>query len=92
MYSGTAEKEKTRDTYQGYVVPKVEQLLTAAAAEPDETKRNATLKQAQEAIWATWPCMWAFVQNNTLAHRDRVQGINLLPTNFYDLSTVTVNV
>jgi len=27
-----------------------------------------------------------------LAHRDRVQGINLLPTNFYDLSTVTVSV
>jgi ABC-type transport system substrate-binding protein len=92
MYSGTAEKEKTRDTYQGYVVPKLEQLLTAAAAEPDEAKRNATLKQAQQAIWDTWPCMWAFVQNNTLAHRDRVQGINLLPTNFYDLSTVTVSV
>jgi ABC-type transport system substrate-binding protein len=92
MYAGTAEKEKTRDTYQGYVVPKVEQLLSTAAAEPDEAKRNATLKQAQQAIWATWPCMWAFVQNNTLAHRDRVQGINLLPTNFYDLSTVTVSV
>ena len=92
MYSGTAEREKTRDTYQGYVVPKVANLLSAAAAESDEAKRNATLKQAQQAIWNTWPCMWAFVQNNNLAHRDRVQGINLLPTNFYDISTVTVNV
>jgi peptide/nickel transport system substrate-binding protein len=92
MYSGTAEREKTRDTYQGYVVPKVANLLSAAAAESDEAKRNATLKQAQQAIWDTWPCMWAFVQNNNLAHRDRVQGINLLPTNFYDISTVTVNV
>lgn len=91
MYAGTAAKEKTRDTYQGYVNPKITSLINGAAAEPDETKRNAMLRTAQQQIWATWPCMWAFVQNNALAHRDRVKGISLLPTNFYDLASVSVS-
>lgn len=91
MYAGTAAKEKTRDTYQGYIVPKATKLINAAAAESDESKRTSLLQQAQETIWASWPCMWAFVQNNALAHRNRVKGVDLLPTNFYDLASVSVS-
>ena len=36
QYGGTAEKEKTRDTYHGFVFPEITALLDQAAAEPDE--------------------------------------------------------
>ncbi len=72
QYGGTAEKEKTRDTYHGFVVPEITALLDQAAAESDEAKRNDLLKQAQEKIWAQWPAMWAWTPNNVLAKRKRV--------------------
>jgi ABC-type transport system substrate-binding protein len=91
QYGGTAAKEKTRDTYQGFVFPAVSDLLDQAGAEPDETKRTALLKQAQEKIWALWPAMWAWTPNNLLAHRKRITTLDLSPGNFYDLSTVKVS-
>lgn len=91
QYGGTAEKEKTRDTYQGFVVPEVSGLLDQASAEPDEGKRNELLKQAQEKIWALWPAMWAWTPNNVLAKRKRVTTLKLRATNSYDLNTVTVS-
>ena len=91
QYGGTAEKEKTKDTYQGFVVPEITDLLDQAAAEPDETKRNDLLKQAQEKIWALWPAMWAWTPNNVLAKRKRVTTLKLRAINSYDLSMVTVS-
>jgi peptide/nickel transport system substrate-binding protein len=88
MYGGTPEKEATRDTYQGYVMPEIAAGLAAAAREPDPTRRLAMLADTQHAIWATWPCLWAFVPDVVLARRERVSGIALQPTNSYDISSV----
>jgi len=35
--------------------------------------------------------MWAFIPNAVLARRTRVEGINLRPTNSYELASVKVN-
>ena len=89
MYGGTPAKEAKRATYHGYVFPEIADQLSKAAAEPDESARNAILTKAQQDIWATRPAMWGFVQNNALAVRDHLKGIELLSTNFYDLAAVT---
>ena len=70
MYAGTAEKEKTRDTYHGYVFPEITAKIEAASAEPDPAKRDRSCStQAQQDIWNTWPCLWSFVPNALLAKR-----------------------
>lgn len=86
MYGGTPEKEATRDSYHGYVVPEVADLIQRATSEVDPVAREAALTSVQQAVWATWPCMWAFVPNVVLARRDRVQDVQLGPTNTYDLA------
>ena len=91
QYGGTAAKEKTRDTYQGYVFPEVTALLDQAGAEADEAKRDDFLKQAQDKIWATWPALWAWTPNNVLAKRKRVTALKLRATNSYDLASVSVS-
>jgi ABC-type transport system substrate-binding protein len=91
QYGGTAEKEKTRDTYHGFVVPAVTSLLDQATGEPDVGKRDALLKDAQEKIWALWPAMWAWTPDNVLARRKRVSSVELSPANSYDLSKVRVS-
>ncbi|GAB3872047.1 ABC transporter substrate-binding protein [Terrabacter terrigena] len=91
QYGGTAEKEKTRDTYHGFVVPEITALLDQAGAEADEAKRDALLGQAQEKIWALWPAMWAWTPNNVLAKRKRVAALKLRAINSYDLGAVTVS-
>lgn len=88
MYGGTAAKERTRDAFMGYVVPRVEQQLRAAATEVDDTERARKLAVVQHAIWETWPSLWAFASKTLLARRSRVQGLSLLPINSYDLSAV----
>ncbi|MEV7681209.1 ABC transporter substrate-binding protein [Streptomyces sp. NPDC088341] len=88
MYGGTAAKERTRDTFMGYVVPRVERQLTAAATEVDDTERAGKLAVVQQAIWETWPSLWAFAPKTLLARRSRVDGLSLLPINSYDLSAV----
>jgi peptide/nickel transport system substrate-binding protein len=88
MYAGTADKEKTRDTYQGYVIPEVQAKVQAASSEVDPVRRQELLAVAQQAIWDTWPCAWAFVPKSVLAHRDRVSGLELAPTNSYPLVDV----
>jgi peptide/nickel transport system substrate-binding protein len=88
MYSGTPEKEQTRDTYQGYVIPEVTAKIQAASTEADPVRRQELLEDAQQAVWDTWPCAWAFVPKSVLAHRERVSGISLAPTNSYPLVDV----
>jgi peptide/nickel transport system substrate-binding protein len=88
MFTGTPEKEKTRDTYHGYIVPEVTALIGQASAEVDETKRNDLLVQAQQAVWKTWPAMWAFAPKAVVARRDRVGGMTLGANNSYDLTRV----
>jgi peptide/nickel transport system substrate-binding protein len=87
MYAGTPEKEQSRDTYQGYVFPEIAAQIATASAEPDTTRRTQLLNEAQRAVWATWPCLWAFVPNVVLATRSRVGDISLVPTNSYDLAS-----
>ncbi|PRX99694.1 ABC transporter substrate-binding protein [Allonocardiopsis opalescens] len=91
MYGGTAEREETRDTYHGYVVPEVTDLLDRAYAEVDAEARQALVAEAQHAVWRTWPCMWAFVPNSVLARRRRVRGLALETTNCYDLAAVRLD-
>ena len=91
QYGGTPEKEKTRDTYQGFVAPDVVALLDQASGEADEGKRNALLAQAQKKIWALWPAMWAWTPDVVLAKRKRVTALDLSPANSYDLSKVKVS-
>jgi peptide/nickel transport system substrate-binding protein len=90
MFGGTPEKERARDTYQGYVMPAIAEGLATAGAEIDADRRTKLLTAVQQSIWDTWPCMWAFVPNVVLARRTRVQGIQLEPINSYDLDTVRV--
>ncbi|GAA4684354.1 ABC transporter substrate-binding protein [Frondihabitans cladoniiphilus] len=88
MYAGTAEKESTRDTYQGYVQPAVAALIAQASSEPDPVARQAYLTQAQQAAWNTWPCAWQFVPKSILARRTRVEGLRLDDSNSYPLAAV----
>ncbi|WP_129766424.1 ABC transporter substrate-binding protein [Streptomyces sp. L-9-10] len=88
MYGGTAAKERTRDAFMGYVIPRVERQLTAASTEVDDAERNKRLAAVQKAIWETWPSLWAFAPKTLLARRTRVRGMSLLPINSYDLSAV----
>ncbi|KSU66074.1 ABC transporter substrate-binding protein [Arthrobacter sp. NIO-1057] len=88
MYAGTVEKEKTRDTYQGYVNNDVERKIARAASEVDPTKRANYLKVAQQAVWDTWPCAWAFTPKSILARRNRVQNLELSAANAYPLARV----
>jgi peptide/nickel transport system substrate-binding protein len=88
MYAGTAEKEKTRDTYQGYVVPSVAEKIARATIEVDDSKRATYLKVAQQAAWDTWPCAWAFVPKSILARRNRVQDLGLSAANSYPLVNI----
>lgn len=90
MYAGTADKQKTRDTYQGYFKQDITDVLSQASGEADATKRQALLDKAQQDIWATWPCMWAFATKNLLAKTSRVQNLDLIAINSYDLASVTV--
>jgi peptide/nickel transport system substrate-binding protein len=90
MYGGTPEKELSRDTYQGYVVPEVAELIASAAAEIDPARGTQLVTEAQQAIWDTWPCLWAFVPTVVLARRTRVHGVRLESINSYDLDTVRV--
>ena len=48
MYAGTAEKEKTRDTYQGYVVPDVQAKIQAASSEVDPGTPAGTARRGAE--------------------------------------------
>jgi peptide/nickel transport system substrate-binding protein len=91
QYGGTAEKEKTRDSYHGFVFPQITALLDQASGEPDPAKRDALLKDAQEQVWAQWPAMWAWTPDNVLAKRKRVTVLELSPANSYDLSKVKVS-
>ncbi|MEV4576277.1 ABC transporter substrate-binding protein [Nonomuraea jabiensis] len=91
MFAGTEEKEATRDTYHGYVFPKITAMLQKASRETDRTARDALLATAQKEIWNTWPCMWAFVPKTVIARRKRVQNVLLSPTNSYDLAAVRLN-
>jgi peptide/nickel transport system substrate-binding protein len=88
VYGSTREQEETRDSYHGYVYPDIARQIDDASQTEDAADRAAILQRAQEDIWATWPTMWAFTQNNALAHRQGVQGIVLRPNNSYDLGAV----
>ena len=46
MYGGTAEKEETRDTYQGYVFPEIADQLADASAETDAAERATRRRPA----------------------------------------------
>lgn len=91
LYASTPEMEKTRDSYQGFVFPEIAEVIVKASAEEDEAQRSEYLRTAQEQVWAQWPALWGFVQNNSLAYRSRVSGIELSPVNSYDLINVRVD-
>jgi peptide/nickel transport system substrate-binding protein len=91
MYAGTPEKEATRDTYHGYLFPEITALITQASEEADPVRRDTLLADAQRRIWETCPMMWSFVPKAVLGRRTRIDGINLRPTNSYDLAAVALN-
>jgi peptide/nickel transport system substrate-binding protein len=88
MYAGTAEKEKTRDTYHGYIFPAITELIAKASSEIDPARRTELLSRAQQAIWRTWPAMWAFAPKAVVARRQRVGGLTLGTNNSYDLTAI----
>lgn len=90
MYAGTAEKEKTHDSYHGFVFPEVADLIHQATSTGDEEERNALLAQAQQKAWDLTPSLWGFVPKVLLARRSHVQGLALSPINSYDLSSVSL--
>ncbi|MFC4469773.1 ABC transporter substrate-binding protein [Streptomyces xiangluensis] len=88
MYGGTAEKERTGDAFMGYVIPRIERQLSAAATEVDDAERDRRLATVQRAVWETWPSLWAVAPKTLLARRDRVQGLALQAINSYDLTAI----
>lgn len=90
MYAGTQEKEKTRDTYHGYLFPEITAQITRASEEPDAKRRAELLATAQHDIWKTCPMLWSFVPKAVLGRRSRIDGIALRPTNSYNLATVSL--
>ncbi|MFD4946058.1 ABC transporter substrate-binding protein [Streptomyces sp. NPDC058409] len=88
MYGGTAEKDRTGDAFMGYVVPRIERRLTAAATEVDAAGRARQLAAVQHAVWDTWPSLWAFAPKTLLARRTRVHDLRLQPINSYDLTAL----
>lgn len=90
QWAGTPEAEATKETYNGFVVPEITALIQEAGKTTDEDARNALLADAQQQIWEQWPAMWAWTPSNVLAKRDTVGGLELRPTNSFDLSQVTV--
>ena len=90
MYAGNPEKEQTRDTYHGYMVPEIAAAIARASEEVDETRRTQLLADAQRQIWDTVPCLWSFVPKSVMARRERIQDVTLRPTNSYNLSAATL--
>jgi len=88
MYAGTREKEKTRDTYHGYIFPGITRQIAVASSETDEAQRAVLLQKVQRDIWNTWPAMWAFAPKAVVARRQRVGGLDLGANNSYDLTVV----
>ncbi|YAL82644.1 ABC transporter substrate-binding protein [Dermacoccaceae bacterium W4C1] len=88
MFTGTAAKERTRDTYHGYIFPKVTALIEKAASTVDAAERTKLTAQAQKAVWDTWPAMWAFSPNAVVAHRNRVHDLDLGGNSSYELERV----
>jgi len=88
MYAGTAKKEETRDTYHGFIFPKITEEIAVASQETDPAKRDHLLMTAQQDIWDTWPAMWAFAPNAVTARRGRVQGMALGSNNSYNLADI----
>ena len=88
MYAGTAAKEKTRDTYHGYIFPEITKLIGQASSEVDPARRTQLLSRAQQAIWKTWPAMWAFAPKAVVARRERVGGLVLGANNSYDVTAI----
>ncbi|MFD0654780.1 twin-arginine translocation signal domain-containing protein [Streptomyces malaysiensis subsp. malaysiensis] len=88
MYGGTPERERTRDTYQGYINREVLTLLDKAYAEVDAERRQKTTARIQHVVWDSWPSMWAFVPNSVLAYRTRVADVSLEATNSYQLARI----
>jgi ABC-type transport system substrate-binding protein len=91
VYGSTPAEEATRDSYHGYVYPGITAQIETASQTEDPAERAAILLRAQKEIWSTWPTMWAFAQNNALAHRNHVEGIRLRPNNSYDLGGVRLS-
>ena len=88
MYAGTPAKEETRDTYHGYIFPKITKQIADASSETDAARRGVILGQVQQDIWDTWPAIWAFAPKAVVARRDRVGGLTLGANNSYDLTAV----
>ena len=88
LFAGTPEMERTGDAFMGFVYQDIAAGITAAAAEVDDERRAAQLRDVQQAIWELWPAMWGFTQHVLLAHRDNVRALDLLPINSYDLAAV----
>lgn len=90
MFAGTAAKERTRDTYQGYVFPEITDTITQASEAVDPARRSELLATAQKQVWDTSPFLWSFVPKVVLARRSRIDDIGLRPTNSYDLSAAAL--
>jgi peptide/nickel transport system substrate-binding protein len=88
MFAGTQEKEKTRDTYHGFIFPKIADKISRASGEIDQDRRNALVQQVQADIWKTWPAMWAFAPKAVIARRVRVEDLVLGSNIAYDLARV----
>ncbi|MDR2255705.1 MAG: ABC transporter substrate-binding protein [Arthrobacter sp.] len=89
MYATTAEMEKTRDSYHGFIVPEVSSLIRRASSEGDENTRNQLLATAQKKVWDLTPSLWAFIPNAVLAQSNLIKGMALTPINSYDLAKVS---
>ena len=92
QYGGTAEKEKTRDTYQGFVVPEITALLDQAAAESDERQAQRPAQAGAGEDLGTWPAHVGLdAEQRPRQAQAGARASTCAPTNSYDLAAVTVS-
>lgn len=67
-----------------YTNDQVEALLTQAAREPDEGRRNDAYGQAQRLVWDDAPWVFLWVPSFALAHASNIRDIGALPTGKFE--------
>jgi ABC-type transport system substrate-binding protein len=70
----------TGPTTFGYDNQATKDVVTQALEAVDESERQQLLEEAQAMYWEDVPYLWGYTQNDTVAIRDRVTGVEQFST------------
>lgn len=75
----------------GYENSDTEQAIAQALQTVDEDEQTELLRQAQEFYWEDVPYLWGYTQTDTVAMRNRIQGIQPLPNGWIPFHEATLS-